>query len=67
MAAATQEGWTRVPIGFPGELYEWLREAAFRRRVPMAAVVREALEEYRGRLDPQLNLPIRKAHPPEKG
>lgn len=48
----------KVPIAFPQELYEWLRETAFRRREPMAEVVREALEEYRRRLDPQLDLPL---------
>jgi hypothetical protein len=48
--------YTRVPIGFPDELYEWLRQVAFERRVPMAEVVREALREHRQRLDPQLDL-----------
>lgn len=48
----------KVPIAFPQELYDWLREAAFRRREPMAKLVREALEEYRRRLDPQLDLPL---------
>lgn len=50
----------KVPIAFPQELYEWLREAAFRRREPMARLVREAVEEYRRRLDPQLDLPLRR-------
>lgn len=49
-----------MPIAFPQELYEWLREAAFRRREPMARLVREALEEYRGRVDPQLHLPLQR-------
>jgi hypothetical protein len=48
----------KVPIAFPQELYDWLREAAFRRREPMARLVREAVEEYRRRLDPQLDLPL---------
>ena len=48
----------KVPIAFPQDLYEWLRETAFRRREPMAAIVREALEEHRRRLDPQLDLPL---------
>ena len=48
----------KVPIAFPEELYEWLRETAFRRREPMAQLVREAVEEHRRRLDPQLALPL---------
>lgn len=50
----------KVPIAFPQDLYEWLRETAFRRREPMATIVREALEEHRGRLDPQLDLPLQR-------
>jgi hypothetical protein len=46
----------RVPIGFPEDLYEWLRETAHRRRVPMAQVVREALNDYRQRDEPQMAL-----------
>jgi hypothetical protein len=49
---------TRVPISFPEDLYEWLREAAFRRRIPMAEIVREAVREHRQRVDPQLDLPM---------
>lgn len=41
----------KVPIAFPESLYEWLREAAFVRRVSMAHVVREAVTEYRARED----------------
>jgi hypothetical protein len=48
----------RLPITFPTDEYEWLREAAFRRRVAMAELVRLALRQYRERLDPQLDLPI---------
>jgi len=48
----------KVPIAFPEELYEWLRETAFRRREPMAQLVREAVEEHRRRIDPQLDLPL---------
>ncbi len=50
------EGMTRVPISFPDDLYEWMRETAFRRRVSMAELVRGALREYRDRIDPQLGL-----------
>jgi metal-responsive CopG/Arc/MetJ family transcriptional regulator len=46
----------RMPIGFPKDLYEWLREAAHRRRVPMSELVREALREYRTSRDPQIEL-----------
>jgi len=49
---------TRVPISFPEDLYEWLRAAAFRRRIPMAEIVREAVREHRQRIDPQMDLPI---------
>ena len=51
---------TRVPISFPEDLYEWLREAAFRRRISMAEIVREAVREHRLQTDPQLDLPIGK-------
>jgi hypothetical protein len=51
-------GARKVPIGFAEDQYEWLRLEAFRRRVPMAQVVREAVEEHRQRLDPQLTLPL---------
>jgi len=50
----------RIPISFPMEQYEWLREAAFRRHTTMANIVREALSEYRGRTDPQLPLPMQR-------
>ena len=49
---------TRIPISFPEDLYEWLRGASFRRRVPMAEIVREAVKEHRLRTDPQLDLPM---------
>ncbi|HEY4027660.1 MAG TPA: hypothetical protein VGO86_14630 [Candidatus Dormibacteraeota bacterium] len=48
----------KVPIAFPQDLYDWLRETAFRRREPMAELVREAVEAYRRRIDPQLDLPL---------
>jgi Arc/MetJ-type ribon-helix-helix transcriptional regulator len=53
-----QEGLVRMPISLPFTLHEWIREASHRRRVSMAEVVREALREYRERVDPQLELPI---------
>ncbi|HUY24214.1 MAG TPA: hypothetical protein VMV09_02765 [Candidatus Saccharimonadales bacterium] len=52
------ERLTRVPIGFPAETYEWMRELAFKRRTTMAEIVREALNEYRIRTEPQLGLPL---------
>jgi hypothetical protein len=48
----------RIPITFPTDDYEWLRETAFRRRIAMAELVRLALRQYRERLEPQLDLPI---------
>ena len=51
-------GQVRMPIGFESSQYEWLREYAHRRRVKMAAVVREALDRLRAEVDPQLPLPI---------
>lgn len=48
----------RVPIAFPAGLYEWLRQYAFRTRTPMAAIVRQALVEFRERHEPQLQLPL---------
>jgi hypothetical protein len=53
-----KEKQVRIPIGFPVDQYEWLRETAFRTRTTMAEVVRLALAEYRDRIDPQLPLPI---------
>jgi len=57
--APSAERPVRIPISFPPEQYEWLREAAFRRHTAMADIVREALSEYRVRTDPQLPLPMR--------
>ncbi len=48
----------RVPIGFPPDVHEWLREQAFRRRTAMAQIVREAVQEHRNRLETQLGLPF---------
>jgi hypothetical protein len=59
--------FVKVPIGFPPEMYEWLRETAFRRHVSMAVVVREALLEYRERIDPQMTLPLRVQPQAEQG
>jgi hypothetical protein len=53
-----KEKQIRVPIGFPVNQYEWLRETAFRTRTTMAEVVRLALAEYKDRIDPQLSLPM---------
>lgn len=50
------EKLTRVPIAFPEDLYEWMRGEAFRRRVSMAELVREALREYRDRNEPQIEI-----------
>lgn len=47
--ADPSEPVVKVPIAFPESLYEWLREEAFRRRVSMAQVVREAVSAYRER------------------
>jgi hypothetical protein len=58
MPTQEKESGTRVPISFPDELYEWLRAAAFQRRLPMAEIVRQALREHREKTDPQLQLPI---------
>lgn len=58
MTSAKGAPLVKVPIAFPPDMYDWLREAAFRRRVPMAVIVREALIEYRERTDPQLTLPL---------
>jgi hypothetical protein len=48
----------RLPITLPVILHEWLRQRAFRERRAMAELVREALNEYRERHDPQLSLPM---------
>jgi hypothetical protein len=53
-----KEPTVKVPIAFPEDLYEWLRTTAFERREPMAHLVREAVQEYRHRHDPQLHLPL---------
>lgn len=59
MISPSAEKLTKVPFALPESLYEWVRETAFKRRVSMAEVVREALREYRQSVDPQLDLPIR--------
>jgi predicted DNA-binding protein len=48
----------RVPIGFPPEIHEWLRERAFRERRPMAEFVREAVRVYMDQHERQLTLPL---------
>lgn len=48
----------RLPVGLPPDLYEWLRGEAFRKRRKMAAIVRDAVAEYRSRVDPQMGLPL---------
>lgn len=58
--AASPDRSIRVPIGFPAEMYEWLRQTAFERHSRMAEIVREAVQEYRERADPQLPLPMRR-------
>jgi hypothetical protein len=50
-SSATAES-VKIPIALPKQQYEWLREFAFRRRIPMAGVVREALREHRHRTEP---------------
>lgn len=55
-APRSGEKITRMPVSFPDDLYEWMRETAFKRRIPMAELVREALREYRERVEPQLDL-----------
>lgn len=49
---------SKVPIDFGTELYEWLKDRSSHQRRPMAVLVREAVREYRERVDPQLRLPI---------
>ena len=51
-----QDRVTRVPISFPDELYEWLRQTAFERRISMAELVRESVRQHRDRLQGQLAL-----------
>ena len=48
----------RIPIALPADVYEWLRDTAFRRHISMAEVVREAMREYRERREQQLALPL---------
>lgn len=48
----------RVPIGFTEELHDWLTATADRRETQMAVLVREAVRQYRERIDPQLDLPL---------
>ncbi|MDP9331436.1 MAG: ribbon-helix-helix domain-containing protein [Actinomycetota bacterium] len=57
-AEKTTAKLTKVPIGFPEDLYEWLREAAFKRRTSMADIVREALREHQERSVQQMPLPM---------
>jgi hypothetical protein len=55
-----EERWVRLPIGFPPELHEWLRETAHRRRTKMAELVRQAVLEYREREEPQMSMPVKR-------
>lgn len=48
-AEETPEKFVKVPIGLTEDLYEWLRDTAYQRRVSMARVVREALSAYKMR------------------
>jgi predicted transcriptional regulator len=50
------EKWVRLPVGFPPELHEWLRETAHHRRTKMSELVRQAVREYRERQESQLSL-----------
>ncbi|MBI3522823.1 MAG: ribbon-helix-helix protein, CopG family [Chloroflexi bacterium] len=52
--------FTKIPIDFGDELYEWVRETAHRERRSMADLVRQAVREYRVQVEPQLELPIRR-------
>lgn len=56
--ARSPERLTKVPIAFPDDLYDWMRTRSFANRQSMAEIVREALRQYRERVDPQLGLPI---------
>lgn len=51
----------RFPVSLPRELHDWIRESAFRERRSMADLVREAVEQYRHRREPQLDLPIQRS------
>jgi hypothetical protein len=48
----------RVPIGFPSELHQWLQRTSTKVNRSMGSIVREAVTEYRQRVEPQLELPI---------
>ncbi|MHB8324625.1 MAG: ribbon-helix-helix domain-containing protein [Candidatus Dormibacteria bacterium] len=48
----------RLPISFPKEMYEQLRETAFRRHTPMSEIVREALRQHLASSEPQMRLPM---------
>jgi hypothetical protein len=55
-ASFVQDRFTRIPIGFPDDLYEWLRQESFERRVSMAELVREAVRKHREISDAQMDL-----------
>ena len=48
----------RMPVALPWTLHEWLREASHQRRVSMAQLIREAVQQYRVQIDPQMDLPM---------
>jgi len=58
MVTADRHRLVRMPIGLPRDTHHWLRLAADRQGRHMAVIVREAVEQYRERTDPQLELPI---------
>lgn len=47
-----------MPVGFPEALHAWMRSYGERVGVPAAEIVRQAVVEYRERVDAQLDLPI---------
>ena len=58
MVPADRHRLVRMPIGLSRDTHNWLRLAARRQGRHMAVIVREAIEQYRERTDPQLELPI---------
>jgi hypothetical protein len=51
-----QPRFVRVLISLDPNQYEWLRDLAFRRHSPMTKLIREAVDDYRTRQEPQLVL-----------
>lgn len=55
---ASPPAFHRTTVNLTPAHYEWLRRLAYERRRPLAAVIRDILEQARRRDEPQEPLPL---------